>query len=246
MTDVGGLSFVLLAVGALLVVWGASVYNRLVGFRNRYRNAFAQIDVQLKRRYDLVPSLVETAKTYLRHERETLESVISARSRAISASARAAASPGDSEAMTGLSGAESGLAGALGRLHIAVEHRPVDFTDLAILKLLGKAARSLRIAREDDGARDRSIEAVRDAEIDVAWLVVAFLEMGLDLGFERGDARRHALGQASGLGMGAGMGLFTTQRTSAESSGGAFRTAADRSPGRATCSPSVRAPPRGR
>ena len=112
------------AVGVVLVVWGASVFNRLVSLRNVYRNAFSQIDVQLKRRYDLIPNLVETAKGYLRHEREALEAVVSARSRAVSASARAVSAPGEPQAMQELSGAESGLAGALGRLIAVAESYP--------------------------------------------------------------------------------------------------------------------------
>src|SRR5262245_23155796 len=107
MSGASVLSLVLFGVAALLVVWGVGAYNRLVTLRNRFRNAFAQIDVQLKRRYDLIPNLVETAKAYLRHERETLESVVAARTRALTANARAAASPGDPQAMKDLSGAES-------------------------------------------------------------------------------------------------------------------------------------------
>ena len=83
----------------MLIAFVAGIYNRLVTFKNRYKNAFAQIDVQLKRRYDLIPNLVETAKGYIKHERETLEAVVSARNQASAARAGAAASPGDPESM---------------------------------------------------------------------------------------------------------------------------------------------------
>jgi hypothetical protein len=103
----------------------ASSYNGLVALRNRYKNAFAQIDVQLKRRYDLIPNLVETAKGYLKHERETLENVIAARNAASSANVRAAQAPGDMAAMKNLSGAEAALTGSLSRLFaVAVRISP--------------------------------------------------------------------------------------------------------------------------
>jgi LemA protein len=111
--------------GALLVgFWLIGAYNGLVTLRNRFKNAFAQIDVQLKRRYDLIPNLVETAKGYLKHERETLEAVIAARNTAYAASKAAAANPADASAMKGLLGAEAGLAGALSRLMVVSEAYP--------------------------------------------------------------------------------------------------------------------------
>ena len=96
-------------VVVLLLLFGVGVYNSLITLRNRYQNAFSQIDVQLKRRYDLIPNLVETAKGYMRHERETLEAVINARNSALTASQRVAVSPGDATAMGGLNLAESQL-----------------------------------------------------------------------------------------------------------------------------------------
>jgi len=105
-------------------VWLISIYNGLVASRNRFKNAFAQIDVQLKRRYDLIPNLVETAKGYIKHERGTLEAVIAARSSAQSANQRAAANPADAEAMKQMITAEAGLSGALGRLFALSESYP--------------------------------------------------------------------------------------------------------------------------
>ncbi len=111
-----------LIIALIAVVVG--IYNRLVSDRNIYKNAFAQIDVQLKRRYDLIPNLVETAKGYLKHERETLEAVIAARSTAVGASKKAAANPGDPGAMQGLMQAEGMLSGALGKLFALSEAYP--------------------------------------------------------------------------------------------------------------------------
>ncbi|KPK05356.1 MAG: hypothetical protein AMJ64_11805 [Betaproteobacteria bacterium SG8_39] len=113
-----------IGVVVALVLWAIAIYNRLVTLRNRFKNAFAQIDVQLKRRYDLIPNLVEAAKGYLQHERQTLEAVIQARSAAVSAEGRAAAAPGDPEAMRALSQAEGALGGALGRLLAVFEAYP--------------------------------------------------------------------------------------------------------------------------
>jgi LemA protein len=112
-------------VGLLLVVfWVVGVYNGLVTLRNRYKNAYSQIDVQLKRRYDLIPNLVETAKAYLSHERNTLEAVIAARNAASSANQKAASNPGDASTMKDLMGAEAALTGSLGKLFALVESYP--------------------------------------------------------------------------------------------------------------------------
>ncbi len=109
-----------LLLGALLV----GLFNKLVTFRNRYKNAFAQIEVQLKRRYDLIPNLVETAKGYMSHERETLEAVITARNQASAGLQAAAADPGNAAAIQGLAGAEGLLTGAMGRLFAVAEQYP--------------------------------------------------------------------------------------------------------------------------
>jgi LemA protein len=115
---------VLLAFILVLVLFVVGIYNRLVALRNRFKNAFAQIDVQLKRRYDLIPNLVEVAKGYLKHERETLENVIKARNIALAASQAAAANPADAAAIKSLGTAETGLAGALSRLMVVAEQYP--------------------------------------------------------------------------------------------------------------------------
>jgi LemA protein len=115
---------VVLVIIAVAVFWAVGAYNRLVSLRNQFKNAFAQIDVQLKRRYDLIPNLVETAKGYMKHERETLEKVIAARNTAVTANAAAAADPGSASAMHGLIAAEGALSGALSRLFALVEAYP--------------------------------------------------------------------------------------------------------------------------
>jgi LemA protein len=117
-----GITIGLVAVLVLVLLWLMSQYNGLVKLRNRYRNAFAQIDVQLKRRYDLIPNLVETAKGFMKHERETLEAVIQARNTA--ASAREGASPDNPEQMGALMAAEGGLGSALGRMFALSEAYP--------------------------------------------------------------------------------------------------------------------------
>lgn len=117
----------LLGLGLFVVILGlflAGVYNRLVALRNRYKNAFGQIDVQLKRRYDLIPNLVETAKGYMGHERQTLEAVIAARNQAAGALRAAAANPGDAGSVASLATAEGALNGALGRLFAVAEAYP--------------------------------------------------------------------------------------------------------------------------
>ncbi|MEY2881615.1 MAG: hypothetical protein RLZZ15_3995 [Verrucomicrobiota bacterium] len=114
----------LLGVAVVVGLWIAGIYNKLVELRNRFKNAFAQIDVQLKRRYDLIPNLVEVAKGYMKHESTTLEAVIKARNIALAASQTAAANPADANAMKGLLSAEAGLGGALSRLMVVSEQYP--------------------------------------------------------------------------------------------------------------------------
>jgi LemA protein len=115
---------VILSVMAIVVVWVISIYNTLVTLRNRYKNAYSQIDVQLKRRYDLIPNLVETAKGYIKHERETLEAVIKARNQAVTANAAAAANPADAAALKGVMGAETVLTGAMSKFMALAEAYP--------------------------------------------------------------------------------------------------------------------------
>ena len=118
------MGWVVLIVFVAIALYFISIYNRLVSGRNAYKNAFAQIDVQLTRRHDLIPNLVETAKGYIKHERETLEAVIAARNSAVTGLQRAAANPGDPNAVQQLAGAENALSGALGRLFALAEAYP--------------------------------------------------------------------------------------------------------------------------
>jgi LemA protein len=143
----------------LLLAWVVSLYNRLVTLRNRYKNAFSQIDVQLKRRYDLIPNLVETAKGYIRHERETLEAVVAARTRAVAAEQQAAARPGDPEAMRQLQSAEAGLTGSLGRLFAVAEAYPdlkANQTMAALMEELTSTENRVAFARQayNDGVTE--------------------------------------------------------------------------------------------
>lgn len=117
-------SIIFLAILAVLMFYVIGIYNRLVEYKNRYKNAFAQIDVQLKRRYDLIPNLVETAKAYLKHERDTLETVIAARNQAMAGLKTAGADPGSRTAIRELAGAENALTNALGKFSVVVEAYP--------------------------------------------------------------------------------------------------------------------------
>ena len=134
-----------------VLMWVVGAYNRLVALRNRFKNAYAQIDVQLKRRYDLIPNLVETAKGYIKHERGTLEAVIAARNAASAANVRAAQSPGDATAMKELSGAETALTGTLGRLFAVAEAYPdlkANTTMMALMEELTSTENKVAFARQ--------------------------------------------------------------------------------------------------
>jgi LemA protein len=124
LSGITGVLIVVAVVVVLVLLWIAGAYNSLVALRNRYKTAFSQIDVQLKRRYDLIPNLIETAKGYLTHERQTLEAVVQARNSALAASRTAAANPGDPSSMAGLAAAETQLNGVLGRLFAVAEAYP--------------------------------------------------------------------------------------------------------------------------
>lgn len=146
----GGLIFLV----ALVLIVGFIImdaYNRLVTLRNRYKNAYSQIDVQLQRRYDLIPNLVETAKGYMKHERETLEAVIAARNAAITANSQAASSPGDPQAMQQLGNAETALAGAMSRLMVLSEAYPdlkADQTMVRVMEELSSTENRIAFARQ--------------------------------------------------------------------------------------------------
>ncbi|MGD0262317.1 MAG: LemA family protein [Verrucomicrobiota bacterium] len=134
-----------------VLMWIVGAYNRLVALRNRFKNAYAQIDVQLKRRYDLIPNLVETAKGYIKHERGTLEAVTAARNAASAANVRAAQSPGDAAAMKELSGAETALTSTLGRFFAVAEAYPdlkANTTMIALMEELTSTENKVAFARQ--------------------------------------------------------------------------------------------------
>jgi LemA protein len=143
--------WIFIAVVVALVAFVIAMYNRLVALRNRYKNSYAQIDVQLKRRYDLIPNLVEAAKGYLQHERGTLEAVTAARGAAVSAAQRAAGLPGEPAAMQGLAQAEGALVGALGRLMAVFEAYPdlkANQNILALQEELASTENKVAFARQ--------------------------------------------------------------------------------------------------
>jgi LemA protein len=148
---------VLVGIGLLLAIWLMAIYNGLVVARNRFKNAFAQIDVQLKRRYDLIPNLVETVKGYMRHERETLDAVIKARNSAMAAEQKVAANPSDPAAMGELNRAETQLGGTLGRLFALSEAYP----DL-------KANQNMLALQEELASTENKIGFARQAFNDAA------------------------------------------------------------------------------
>ena len=142
---------VLVVPAFFILMWIIGGYNRLVALRNRFKNAYAQIDVPLKRRYDLIPNLVETAKGYIKHERGTLEAVIAARNAASAANVRAAQAPGDANAMKELSGAETALTGTLGRLFALSEDYPdlkANTTMMSLMEELTSTENKVSFARQ--------------------------------------------------------------------------------------------------
>ncbi|MDR0788247.1 MAG: LemA family protein [Gemmatimonadota bacterium] len=146
---------ILLVLAVLVVFFVVGLYNKLVGLRNRYTNAFAQIDVQLKRRYDLIPNLVETVKGYMKHERETLEAVIAARNAAASVGQRVAANPGDAGAMRELAASDAALTGSLGKLFALSEAYP----DL-------KASRNMESLQEELASTENKVAFARQGYND--------------------------------------------------------------------------------
>jgi LemA protein len=149
------MGWVVLGVVIVIVIWAIAINNQLVTLRNRFKNAYAQIDVQLRRRYDLIPNFVESVKGYLEHERETLDAVVQARGSAVSAAQRAAAAPGEAPAMQGLAQAEGALGGALGRLLAVFESYP----DL-------KASESVSALQEELSSTENKIAFARQAYND--------------------------------------------------------------------------------
>ena len=144
-------AIIFLVIVVVIVLWIVGIFNGLVSARNRFKNAFAQIDVQLKRRYDLIPNLVETAKGYIKHERETLEAVIAARNTAQVAAQAAGANPGNPAAMQGLNQAEGALTGVLGRLFAVAEAYPdlkANQNMLALQEELSSTENKVAFARQ--------------------------------------------------------------------------------------------------
>jgi len=142
---------IIVLVGIVIAAWGIGTYNGLVTQRNRFKNAFAQIDVQLKRRYDLIPNLVETAKGYMAHERETLEAVMQARAGAVAAHGPASADPSDANAVKNLTNAEGVLGQSLGRLMMVAEAYPnlkADTSMLALSEELTSTENKISFARQ--------------------------------------------------------------------------------------------------
>ena len=148
-----GLLFIgaVVLIGVFILTFVIGGYNALVTLRNRYKNAYSQIDVQLKRRYDLIPNLVETARGYLQHERGTLEAVITARNAAVSANTGAAQNPGDASAMKEISSAESALSGVMGRLFALAEAYPnlkANTTMISLMEELTSTENKVSFARQ--------------------------------------------------------------------------------------------------
>ena len=169
-------AWIVLGLAVAAVVWGVGVYNRLVQLRNRIANAFGQIDVQLKRRYDLIPNLVEVARGYLTHEAATLEAVIQARGQALGAAGTARAAPGNASALGALAAAEGVLGGALGRLMVVAEAYPdlkADATMQSLSEELTSTENRLGFARQayNDQALEFNDKAAQFPDLIVARLL---------------------------------------------------------------------------
>jgi len=189
---------VLVAIVAAIGVWLAAIYNRLVELRNRFRNTFAQIDVQLKRRHDLVPNLVETTRGYLKHERETLEAVIAARNQAAAAERRAAERPGDPQAMHELSGAETGLLGALGRLLAVAEAYPDLKANQTMAQLMEElASTENRVAFSRQAYNDAVMTYNTNRESFPTMLLAPSFGFGPAVSFELGDEAQREVPRVS-------------------------------------------------
>jgi LemA protein len=171
----GAMGWILVGLFALILFWAVGAYNRLVRLKNAIANAFGQIDVQLKRRYDLIPNLVEVARKYLAHEAETLEAVIAARNQARNAEQTVAASPGNAGAMGALAGAEQVLGGAMGRLFALAEAYPdlkADQTMRELSEELASTENRVGFARQ---AYNDHVLAFNDAAAQFPTLIVARL-----------------------------------------------------------------------
>lgn len=175
--------WIALAVAVVVLIWGVAIYNRLRTHKNQVENAFAQIDVQLKRRHDLIPNLVEVARGYMQHEAQTLEAVTRARSAAVSAAERARQSPGQTEAMGGLMLAEQALVGQMGRLMALTEAYPTLKADARMQQLseeITSTENRIGFARQayNDGVLDFNNQAGQFPDLIVARLA-GFVHMDM-------------------------------------------------------------------
>lgn len=194
----GTVGIVVLGAVVLLLVWTVAVYNRLVTLRNRFRNAFAQIDVQLQRRHDLIPNVVEAVRGYAKHERETLDEVVRARGEAASALQRAAADPTDAGAVVALSAAEGNLVGRLGRLFGLSEAYP-DLKASTSFQLLMEELTSTenRVAFARQAFNDSVMTYNTAREVFPSNLVAGTLSFAPAALFEIGDAGARAAPRVS-------------------------------------------------
>lgn len=187
-------TIILVAIILLVLFWGVGAYNRLVSLRNQIKNAFAQIDVQLKRRYDLIPNLVETAKGYMKHEREALEAVIAARNQAVTANAKAAANPADARAIQQMAAAETALSSTLGRMFALSEAYPDLKANQNMLQLseeLTSTENRIAFARQayNDGVMDYNT-SIEQFPVSIIAGVFAFKSAELLQSTESPDERK--------------------------------------------------------